>query len=97
MSATEAPLVLGRISSGWRNIAFSTSALWTSLHIPLEYVLQRGLEGPITEWLDRSSQSPLSLCIITPPYMYDWIEANSEQGQQGYHHVGWVFQALAQC
>ncbi|KAJ7131065.1 hypothetical protein C8R44DRAFT_774345 [Mycena epipterygia] len=64
MSCSEAPLLLGRICSGWRTIALSTSALWASLHIPLEFVFQRGLEGPVAEWLDRSARSPLFVSIV---------------------------------
>ncbi|KAJ6465787.1 hypothetical protein C8R45DRAFT_1022389 [Mycena sanguinolenta] len=33
MSATEAPVLLGRICSGWRTISLSTPRLWASLHI----------------------------------------------------------------
>ncbi|XP_006455720.1 hypothetical protein AGABI2DRAFT_210234, partial [Agaricus bisporus var. bisporus H97] len=40
LSAKEAPLVLGRVCSQWRRIAYSTPKLWCSLHIaipPLTY------------------------------------------------------------
>ncbi|KAF7296710.1 F-box domain-containing protein [Mycena chlorophos] len=33
MSRREAPVLLGQVCSLWRNIAFSTPALWTKLHI----------------------------------------------------------------
>ncbi|KAJ7752379.1 hypothetical protein B0H16DRAFT_1257575, partial [Mycena metata] len=32
MSVSEAPLLLGRICSGWRDIVLATPALWASLH-----------------------------------------------------------------
>ncbi|PPQ83834.1 hypothetical protein CVT25_000893, partial [Psilocybe cyanescens] len=35
MSASEAPLLLGRVCSRWRSLAYHTPRLWASLHIPL--------------------------------------------------------------
>ncbi|KAF8886258.1 hypothetical protein CPB84DRAFT_1549400 [Gymnopilus junonius] len=35
MSTTEAPLLLGRVCSRWRGLAFHTPRLWATLHIPL--------------------------------------------------------------
>ncbi|KAJ7661090.1 hypothetical protein B0H17DRAFT_1259696, partial [Mycena rosella] len=64
MSAKEAPLVLARICSAWREIALSTPALWASLHLPLEYVLTRGMHSAVAEWLERSGRCPLSLSIM---------------------------------
>ncbi|KAJ7732701.1 hypothetical protein B0H16DRAFT_1248183, partial [Mycena metata] len=34
MSATEAPVLLGRICSSWRDISLSRPRLWSRLHIP---------------------------------------------------------------
>ena len=34
MSATEAPMLLTRVSSLWRSIAFSSPRIWAKLHIP---------------------------------------------------------------
>ncbi|KAJ7634614.1 hypothetical protein FB45DRAFT_909361, partial [Roridomyces roridus] len=33
MDASEAPLLLGRISSAWRALSLATPRLWASLHI----------------------------------------------------------------
>ncbi|KAJ6608622.1 hypothetical protein B0H10DRAFT_2067411, partial [Mycena sp. CBHHK59/15] len=33
MHASEAPVLLGRVCSGWRRIAFSTPELWASIHV----------------------------------------------------------------
>ncbi|KAF9560630.1 hypothetical protein CPC08DRAFT_665167 [Agrocybe pediades] len=35
MSAAEAPLLLGRVCSRWRYVAYRTPRLWESLHIPI--------------------------------------------------------------
>ncbi|KAJ7824494.1 hypothetical protein B0H13DRAFT_2123885 [Mycena leptocephala] len=48
-----------------RNIALSTPALWASLHIPLEYVLDGiGYRVAPLEWLARSGCCALSLSIV---------------------------------
>lgn len=40
MSAREAPLLLGRVCSRWRQIAYTTPTLWSSLHVSLPRILQ---------------------------------------------------------
>lgn len=35
MSASEPPLLLGRVCSRWRSLAYHTPRLWSTLHIPL--------------------------------------------------------------
>jgi hypothetical protein len=79
MSASEPPVLLGRICSSWRAISLSTPRLWTRLHIVEpprgrygssdslidEKVAQR-LE--ITKmWLDRSGQCPVSISLQSGP------------------------------
>ncbi|KAJ7739650.1 hypothetical protein DFH07DRAFT_839985 [Mycena maculata] len=71
MHASEAPLLLGRVCSGFRRIAFATPALWSSVHIvcpPMEYsesataqtqVKRRAIEN----WLARSGVCPLSISL----------------------------------
>ncbi|KAF7334819.1 hypothetical protein MSAN_02368600 [Mycena sanguinolenta] len=78
MSASEAPVLLGRVCSSWRAISLSTPRLWCSLHVvePLwsiadtpgsfeEKVAQR-LEI-IHTWLGRSGQCPLSISLLSAP------------------------------
>ncbi|KAK7001467.1 hypothetical protein R3P38DRAFT_2649607 [Favolaschia claudopus] len=64
MSSTEPPLLLGRICSRWRSIAFALPRLWSSLHVHLGYAcLYEERVAAIDEWLNRASPSPLSISI----------------------------------
>ncbi|KAK7001454.1 hypothetical protein R3P38DRAFT_2731235 [Favolaschia claudopus] len=64
MSLSEPPLLLGRISSRWRSIAFALPRLWSSLHIHLEYVQwDEERVAAIDEWLERASPLPLSIYV----------------------------------
>jgi hypothetical protein len=74
MSASEAPVLLGRICKSWRQISLSTPQLWSSLHIPIPdptYLMEHG-RGKLLErgaavkaWLERSGSCPLSLSVIS--------------------------------
>ncbi|KAJ7913524.1 hypothetical protein B0H13DRAFT_2468593 [Mycena leptocephala] len=80
MSASEAPVLLGRICSAWRAISLSTPPLWASLHI-VEPMHSSGSEEPSTlikekmeqrlettkTWLGRSGQCPLSISLESCP------------------------------
>jgi hypothetical protein len=60
------PLSLGAICSCWREIAWSTPTLWSSLVVRFSSEHDSHLLTSITqEWLTRSGQLPLSICIIT--------------------------------
>ncbi|KAF7376684.1 hypothetical protein MSAN_00085400 [Mycena sanguinolenta] len=70
MSASEAPVLLGRICSSWRALALSSPRLWSSVHIvepdrahwPAELQAQR---VEITKaWLGRSGQCPLAISLF---------------------------------
>ncbi|KAJ7252121.1 hypothetical protein B0H12DRAFT_1118592 [Mycena haematopus] len=79
MSATEAPVILGRICGSWRAISHSLPRLWSSLHIveptrPYHsppYTFTPGLyEAKVTQrldvantWLRRSGTCPLSISL----------------------------------
>ncbi|KAJ7019213.1 hypothetical protein C8F04DRAFT_351278 [Mycena alexandri] len=73
MSASEAPVLLGRICSSWRAISMSTPRIWAKLHIVdpppfpdaptlvAETVALRLATAKI--WLRRSGQCPLSISL----------------------------------
>ncbi|KAJ6475895.1 hypothetical protein DFH09DRAFT_1293234 [Mycena vulgaris] len=79
MSATEAPVLLGRICSSWRTISLSTPRLWSILHIALppydknmsrvlyEEKLSQRLATTKT-WLARSGECGLSISLQGPHY-----------------------------
>ncbi|KAF7326196.1 hypothetical protein MKEN_00471800 [Mycena kentingensis (nom. inval.)] len=56
MSFTEAPLLLGRVCSSWRTIAWSTPRLWSQLHIsqPIMYVEDRPAEDRLRMWHEEA-------------------------------------------
>ena len=72
-STTEAPLLLGRICSAWRNISLLTPRLWSSIHlvIPIHHdaskfnsIIQLRCKA-LKEWLGRSGTLPLSISLTT--------------------------------
>ncbi|KAF7366455.1 hypothetical protein MSAN_00902500 [Mycena sanguinolenta] len=74
MSATEAPVLLGRVCSSWRTISLSSPRLWSRLHIVeptrpysanpnlYEIKVAQRLEVAKT-WLQRSGTCPLSISL----------------------------------
>ncbi|KAJ7762557.1 hypothetical protein B0H16DRAFT_1884010 [Mycena metata] len=72
MSATEAPVLLGRICSLWRTISLSTPRLWSKIHVvdPLDWISSPLLLKKLAQrlettkmWLERSGQCPLSISL----------------------------------
>ena len=57
------PLSLGAICSYWRDIAWSTPSLWSSLVVRVPSRDSHIVTGIAQEWLARSGQLPLSICI----------------------------------
>ncbi|KAK7001440.1 hypothetical protein R3P38DRAFT_2559064 [Favolaschia claudopus] len=75
MSASEAPVLLGRICSSWRALSLATPRLWASLHIA-EPRVRSGLHDDkivqrlevMKTWLGRSGQCPLSISFQCTDY-----------------------------
>ncbi|KAF8191393.1 hypothetical protein K438DRAFT_1830441 [Mycena galopus ATCC 62051] len=71
MHASEAPVLLGRVCSGWRRIALTTPILWAFIHVvtpPVDYSESANSPGTLRmrameEWLARSGVCPLSISI----------------------------------
>ncbi|KAK7001472.1 hypothetical protein R3P38DRAFT_3049321 [Favolaschia claudopus] len=73
MTASEPPLLLGRICSRWRSIAFSLPGLWNTLHISADLVDREGMPTAITDWLTRASVLPLAISAHwNDPDRYDF-------------------------
>ena len=63
------PLSLGAICSYWRDIAWSTPSLWSSLVIHVPCIHKSHITtGIAREWLARSGQLPLSIRIYSKSY-----------------------------
>ena len=63
------PLSLGAICSYWRDIAWSTPSLWSSLVIRVPSKHKSHITtGIAQEWLARSGQLPLSIRIYSKSY-----------------------------
>ncbi|KAJ7645170.1 hypothetical protein DFH06DRAFT_1477024 [Mycena polygramma] len=64
MNVTEAPLLLGRISSAWRSIAFAMPRLWASLHVSAHSVAgSKARTAAAVHWLQRSAPFTLSISV----------------------------------
>ncbi|KAJ7062317.1 hypothetical protein C8F01DRAFT_1082834 [Mycena amicta] len=75
MSATAAPILLGRVCSSWRALSLATPLLWCRLHVaepslgtPVSYDAERlrliARRAMITkEWLARSGTLPISISV----------------------------------
>ncbi|KAJ7796600.1 hypothetical protein B0H14DRAFT_3887487 [Mycena olivaceomarginata] len=79
MSASEAPVLLGRICSSWRALSLTTPRLWASLHIVEPPRERYGSPNTVVDekvaqrldtmkmWLGRSGQCPLSISLQSGP------------------------------
>ncbi|KAJ7657322.1 hypothetical protein DFH06DRAFT_1045299 [Mycena polygramma] len=64
ISHAEAPLLLGRICSAWRFIAFAMPRLWASIHISGDFVTStEERTAALGHWLKRAAQLPLSISV----------------------------------
>jgi hypothetical protein len=58
------PFLLGAVCSGWRQLARSTPALWTTLAFNLHHsTIMEDLPHLVADWLERSGGLPLTLKV----------------------------------
>ena len=70
------PLSLGAICSYWRDIAWSTPNLWSSFVVCIKREHDLHIfTGIAEEWLARSGQLPLSICVFSEYRGYKGISA----------------------
>ena len=71
------PLYFGAVCQKWRQLAWGTPELWTSLHIDcirnLKY--NNDLSKLVDEWLERSASLPLTIGLVD---IWGWVENCSE-------------------
>jgi hypothetical protein len=59
----EVPLLLGRVCSYWRSVAYSTPILWASLSITFHTKKLRHDTNLIKAWIARSGECPLTIAV----------------------------------
>ena len=57
-------IVLGAICRAWRQVAWSTPKLWSTLPISLHRCDNRAYKELVSEWLMRSAQIPLDVSLV---------------------------------
>ncbi|KAF8351672.1 hypothetical protein F5887DRAFT_1069346 [Amanita rubescens] len=69
MARSEAPLLLCRVCSSWRNLALATPALWTNVGVAIRKLTMDPLVASqvINTWLERSGTLPLVLYLMYLP------------------------------
>jgi hypothetical protein len=68
------PLYLGAVCQKWRQLAWATPQLWTSLGIHIKS-LNRHRAQLVPEWLDRSASLPLTIRLSD----YRWHEEGNDE------------------
>ncbi|KAK7001437.1 hypothetical protein R3P38DRAFT_3284283 [Favolaschia claudopus] len=63
MNVAEPPLLLGRICSGWRSVAFALPILWASIHIAVDFIDSEEKEVAVVDWLSRASPFPMAISV----------------------------------
>lgn len=78
MCEREAPMLLGRVCSLWREVAYNTPALWASLHAVVSLEEEDGRfdirQEAIVTWLERSKFLPISVSLKTTDFPWDRVK-----------------------
>jgi hypothetical protein len=83
-SARSAPLLLAQICQQWRDVALSTSQLWSSLYINGGRIPQPCLENIIRTWFYRAKQTSLSVGLafdrkLAPASVLELVLSHAKQ------------------
>jgi hypothetical protein len=106
MLAAQAPMLLGRVCSSWRRIAYSTPELWSMLHVAIpnpekgeaDSSLTTLRLGAVKDWLGRTGSLPLHISLFAAPSSRDprWDLETGEQISipHDYSHIYQYAEAL---
>ena len=64
---TTTPFILGAVCKDWREITWTTPVLWSSIIVHLTKYTIKTRSSLVRDWLSRSGQLPLSICISFGP------------------------------
>jgi hypothetical protein len=88
MLAAQAPMLLGRVCSFWRRVAYGTAELWNKLHIAIPNPNKSDVDGALAalrlealkDWLGRTGSLTLhiSLFAAPPPRVVTWDPETDE-------------------
>jgi hypothetical protein len=108
MLSAQAPMLLGRVCSFWRRVAYGTAELWNRLHIAIPNPDKSDVDGALTtlrlealkDWLGRTGSLPLhiSLFATPPPRTTPWSPEMDEEAPtiHDYGHIYQYAEALAE-
>ena len=82
------PLYLGAVCQKWRQLAWATPGLWTSLKpgCPLVEKFNNNLPQLMTEWLERSASLPLTFRLVDHR---GWLDGPQPINILNMHSVRW--------
>ena len=69
------PLLLGKVCTAWRQIAWSMSELWSCIDIRVSRKRSDTQAALLREWLERSGHRPLSISLTSENDEHSWRDA----------------------
>jgi hypothetical protein len=105
MLAAQAPMLLGRVCSSWRRLAYSTAELWNAFHVAIPNPEKGEADGSLAtlrlealkDWLGRTGSLALHISLFAAPSPFSaW---NSDAGESmpiipRYSHICQFAEAL---